>query len=207
MDMKTIGQTRGAPFCTLMPKPRNPAVAKGVAISIRVRRNSGSKTPLFLLAMNLAAASAIHPESGEPIRPTTRSGKFVKPICAGPRLYGGAEKAVTESTEMVSSPRVKVQSVCLSVEFVPGAQLTREVGSVDNCREQHRRIGDERNWLPSALPERLVGEATAEKSESLNVCFSLISVDRPRSALLFKLNRGTSRPIPRSFDNDEIHEH
>lgn len=78
-------------------------MAKMTAGTIRVRRNSGSKTPLLRRAMNFARASAVQPERGEPISATTRRGKLVRPTCAGFSEYGGAEKMLTERTEMVSS--------------------------------------------------------------------------------------------------------
>ena len=53
--------------------------------------------------MNLARASAVQPERGEPISATTTRGRLVRPTCAGFSEYGGAEKILTERTEIVSS--------------------------------------------------------------------------------------------------------
>ena len=54
-------------------------------------------------AIHMGTASAIQPDTGVKISAPTASGRFVRPICAGLRLYGGAEKIDTESTPIIRS--------------------------------------------------------------------------------------------------------
>lgn len=56
--------------------------------------------------MTLAVVSASQPENGELMRTTRGSEAFVRPTCAGLRLYGGLMYTLAESTGMTRS-RVK----------------------------------------------------------------------------------------------------